>query len=548
MSSSLSRRTLLRSIAAGGAAIAAPAALAACSTSSKDRQVSNAGTKLAPWPAYVAAPVPTPELAPSADGVQAGYTRYPDKLVKAVADKPGRGEKIKVITITYGTPPKPASQNKYWAAMNEALGVEIEFTVVPDADFDAKMATVIAGGDLPDIINVGGGHVLPSKEQFVRARCADLTEFLSGDAIKEYPNLANIPTYSWQGLGRIAGRLYGVPIERPKPNEAIFINRTAFDAAGYRPGMSAADFAAVVKEASTSKKFALGSSMSTVYGHKTHAMWHGAPNDWEIKDGKAVDMWGTEEFKATLEYLVARNNDKVFYPDASSTSTVDIKTLFYNGTLLSMADGFAGSLLPAQQGIKGAYELDVLTPYTVSGATPHYQQNTGYFGGTYFKKASKDRIKLLLRVLDWLSSPFGSEEYQLMHFGVEDTHFTRDATGSPILTSLGLIENKINVPFAYLCDAPTVLFVPGDPELTERVHAWEQKVMPMMKPNDSAGLVSETLSKHNATLGQLLKDGTTAIISGRSKLSEWDSIYKKWRDQGGAKAADELVKEFESTH
>ena len=39
-----------------------------------------------------------------------------------------------------------------------------------------------------------------------------------------------------------------------------------------------------------------------------------------------------------------------------------------------------------------------------------------------------------------------------------------------------------------------------------------------------------------------------AIISGRSKLSEWDSIYKKWRDQGGAKAADELVKEFESTH
>lgn len=548
MSSSLSRRTLLRSIAAGGAAIAAPSLLTACTTDvSGGGSVSNKGVKLVPWPAHVPAAVSEPDLPATAAGVQAGYTRYPDKLVRATTDKPGKGERIKVLTITYGTPPKAASRNKYWAAMNEALGVEVEFTVVPDADFDAKMATVVAGDDLPDIINIGGGHSVPRQAQFVQSRCADLSDLLSGDAVKEYPNLANIPTYAWQGVGRISGRIYGVPIERPKPAETIFINRDAYKAAGYTPGMSAEDFATVAKHADKPGKYALGSSSGTLFGHKTHALWHGAPNDWEIRNGKATDMWGTDQFRATLEYLVARNKDGDFYPDSTSTSTVDIKTLFYNGTVLSMADGFA-SLLPAQQGIKDAYTLDLLTPYTVSGQHTNYQQSTGYFGGTFLKKASMDRVKLLLRVLDWLASPFGTEEYQLMHYGVEGTHFKRDRSNNPIPTSLGLVENKVNVPFAYLCDAPTVLFLPGAPELTTRVHAWQQKVMPMMKPNDRAGLQSETLTRKGVVLDQMLRDGTSAVITGRKKLSEWDAIYRKWRDAGGAEAADELAKEYEAVH
>ncbi|WP_328535765.1 extracellular solute-binding protein [Streptomyces sp. NBC_00344] len=548
MSSPISRRTMLRSIAAGGAALAAPSMLTACSTdSSGGGSVSNKGVKLAPWPDYVPAAVSRPDLPATAAGVQAGYTTYPDKLVKATTAKPGSGEKIRVLTITYGTPPKPASQNRYWAAMNEALGVDVEFTVVPDADFDAKMATVVAGDELPDIINIGGGHSVPRQAQFVQSRCADLSDLLSGDAVREYPNLANIPTYAWQGVGRISGRIYGVPIERPKPAETIFFNQEAFEAAGYTPGMPAAEFAHVAKHANRPGKYALGSSSGTLFGHKTHALWHGAPNDWEIKNGRATDMWGTDQFKDMLEYLVATNRDGDFYPDSTSTSTVDIKTLFYNGTVLSMADGFA-SLLPAQQGIKDAYTLDVLPPYSVPGRPANYQQSTGYFGGTFLKKAPKGRIKLLLRVLDWLASPFGSEEYQLMHYGVEGTHFERDKANNPIATSLGLVENKVNVPFAYLCDAPTVLFLPGAPDLTSRVHAWQQKVMPMMKPNDRAGLQSDTLTRKGVVLDQMLKDGTSAVITGRRKLSEWDAIYRKWRDAGGAQAADELAKEYAAVH
>lgn len=547
--SSMSRRTLLRSIAVGGAALAAPTVLTACSTdSSGGGNVSNAGKKVVPWPKYSPAKGPTPDLAPTAEGVQPGYTKYPEKLVRAMAEKPGTGkQKIKVMTITYGTPPKPVGRNKYWQAVNEALGVEVEFTVVPDADFRAKMSTLMSGDDLPDMINFGGGYVLPRESQFVKSRCADLSDHLSGDAVQDYPNLANIPTYAWEGMGRIAGRIYGLPIERAKVQGAMFINREAFDAAGYRPGMSAPDFQKMAAEASRGKKFALGASTVGFYGYLYHAMWHGAPNQWQIKGGKATDMYGTDAFKAALEYMAKMRSAGSYNPDATSISQVDLKTQFYNGTVRSMTDGW-GAVISNAQGIKDEFTLDVAEPYQVDGVTPVYQQNRGCFGYTVIKKASKDRVELMLRVLNWLASPFGSKEYELMHYGVEGTHFKYNKDGDPVATETGLIDSKTNLPFPYLMDAPQPLYFPGFPDLTERLHAWEKKVVPLLVPDDHWGLMSETFNRQGATMQQIIEDGVTAVVSGRKKLSDWDGIHQKWLSQGGKRSAEEFLKEYEAAH
>ncbi|GGO44958.1 sugar ABC transporter substrate-binding protein [Streptomyces lasiicapitis] len=547
--SPMGRRTLLRSIAAGGAALAAPSVLTACSTGSgSGGDVSNAGKKSAPWPTYTPTEGPAPDLAPSTAGVQAGYTTYPQKLVTATDGKPGTGkEKIRVLSITYGTPPKPAGSNKYWQAMNDALGVEVEFTVVPDADFRAKMATLMAGDsdDLPDIISIGGGYVLPREAQFVKTRCADLSEHLSGDAVKDYPNLAGIPTYAWEGMGRIGGRVYGVPVERAKVQGAMFINREAFDKAGYRPGMTADAFRAMAKEASGDKKHALGASTVGFYGYHYHAMWHGAPNEWRIKGGRVTPMYGTDEFKAALEFMARLRADGSYNSDATSISQVDLKTQFYNGTVRSMTDGW-GAALSNAQGIKDAYTLDVAEPYAVSGATPVYQQNRGCFGYTVIKKASKNRVQLMLRVLDWLASPFGSKEYELMHYGVEGTHFAYDKAGDPIPTERGLVESRTNLPFAYLMDAPQPLYFPGHPDLTKRLHAWEKKVVPLLVPNDRWGLQSATFNRVGASLQQIVEDGVTAVVSGRKSPSSWDGVVKKWRAQGGDKCVEEFEEEYEA--
>ena len=60
-----------------------------------------------------------------------------------------------------------------------------------------------------------GYAVAPNLPAFFKSRCADLTPYLSGDAAKEYPYLAAIPTHSWRNsLSVVDGALYLIPIHR----------------------------------------------------------------------------------------------------------------------------------------------------------------------------------------------------------------------------------------------------------------------------------------------------------------------------------------------
>ena len=67
---------------------------------------------------------------------------------------------------------------------------------------------------LPDAMYLSGpGGTPPNIEnmaEFLKAKCADLTPYLSGDAIKDYPNLANIPTSAWR-VPIYGNAIYGIP-------------------------------------------------------------------------------------------------------------------------------------------------------------------------------------------------------------------------------------------------------------------------------------------------------------------------------------------------
>ena len=82
--------------------------------------------------------------------------------------------------------------------------------MVGNADWEQKFATVIAGNDLPDILQT---RVVANFPQLLEKRFTRLDEFLGGDAIKEYPNLANIPTRHWKSTV-YNGAIYGIPIPR----------------------------------------------------------------------------------------------------------------------------------------------------------------------------------------------------------------------------------------------------------------------------------------------------------------------------------------------
>src|SRR3569833_1112852 len=138
-----------------------------------------AGVRL---PVYAPASGPTPDLPSRGPGVADGYVTFPSKLTKSVPQPPGHGGTVTTITQTLFSPPPPVDENPAWQEVNKRLNVELKMNVVGNADYRAKLGTVMAGSDLPDFIYI----VIPTQSlpQFLQAQCADLTPYLSGDAVK----------------------------------------------------------------------------------------------------------------------------------------------------------------------------------------------------------------------------------------------------------------------------------------------------------------------------------------------------------------------------
>ncbi len=82
------------------------------------------------------------------------------------------------------------------------------------------------------------------------------------------------------------------------------------------------------------------------------------------------------------------------------------------------------------------------------GGTPTFWANSGSLGFSSLKKASPDRIKQMLRILNYLAAPPGSSEYLLMNYGLKDVHWTPDDKGNPILNARG--KTDATVPFKYI--------------------------------------------------------------------------------------------------
>ncbi len=144
-------------------------------------------------PTYVPPNWPTPDV-PGGTITPAGFTSYPQKLIRSVANPPGKGTQVTITTQTLAALPTPMDSNPVWQELNKRTGVTLNLNITPFADYGAKIPTILASGDMPDMLFLPNGQQVAGFPAFLDAKCADLTPFLSGDAVKDYPNLAAHPT------------------------------------------------------------------------------------------------------------------------------------------------------------------------------------------------------------------------------------------------------------------------------------------------------------------------------------------------------------------
>jgi putative aldouronate transport system substrate-binding protein len=173
-------------------------------------------------------------------------------------------------------------------------------------------------------------------------------------------------------------------------------------------------------------------------------------------------------------------------------------------------------------------------PFSADGKSkPIFFLGIGNFGNTYIPKASSDRVKELLGVLNYLAAPFGTQEQMLMSYGLPDADYNVSPDGDPLpVAANSYVYNP--VPFRYLTQYPGVQYNTTNPaDYAALVHPTELAMADAGVKDPTLGLYSPSFANLNASLTQAVNDGVSDIVQGRRPVTDLESIVSTWRSNGG---------------
>jgi putative aldouronate transport system substrate-binding protein len=535
------RRQFLSLAGLGALSVAGGGVLAGCSDNKASGPGTTSQSELSKiLPRYIPNTAVKPDIPATvgANGAVADavFLKYPDSPVKTVAAVPGKGGSYTTMTPLWGAIP-PSDGNSYYDAVNKALGVTLKIQPSDGNNYGNALPALFAADKLPDWIQIPGWNTTNLNFGQAVSKFVDLSPFLAGDKIKDYPNLANIPTGAWQAAVW-NGKLYGLPVY---PGGAIitgtyFYRRDIFEKLGINADniKTPADLAALGKELTST---AAGQwAFDDLFGDDASYVpqLFKFPNKWGIdSSGKLVHKYESDALIEALNWHAKLVKDGYIHPDAIAGTNQNGKQRFWSGKSVICADGtgaWNGDDAKSGTAANPSYRRAAFKLMSVSGTpTVEIGPGAGMFG--YLNaKLKEDQIKELLAVANYIAAPYGSAEWLTVNFGAENVDYTMKG-GNPVLTERGGKEVATSFQFLVTPSTPTTV-QGGFVEVAKDYGAWQADMVKYaVKPAFYAMNITEP--SQYSSIGQAVKDTIADVKFGRKPISAFQDAVKTWRSQGG---------------
>lgn len=529
-----SRRTFLGAAVAAAAAVTGGGLLTACSSggtrSNSKGGVATGSALQDALPAFAASNLVTPDI-PGANGSTGAFLKFPAELKTSVPETPGKGGSYTFFTPLWGSDPGKGS--KYFAAMDEALGVKVNWQLQDGVTYQDKLGAVLAGDSIPDLFCVPGWNIQGQIPNAINAKAADLGPHLSGDKVKKYPNLAAIPTDAWQ-MCMFGGKLRGLPMpNRPLGGVVPYYRADIFAEKGYTLPKTADEFLALAKEITNpaAKVWACEDMWWTaqvLFGCVPGTM----PGYWKQVDGKLVHLIETDEYIEALSWTQKLYAQGSVHPDSVAGKANDAKTRFTSGQSLIMNDGdVMRGMMNEQAKANPKFSIKPMDFFAHDGGK--LELYIGAPAGIFSflsAKLSADKIEELLAVANYAAAPFGTKEFLLEKFGVEGVHYSKDAAGTPVQTELGTKEVLSSYEFI-ASPAPAIAW-PDQPQAATDFANWMGRMMAFAKKPLFYAMQIQEPTKY-ASLYTPFDDLQKDVVRNRKSIADVKAAVANWKSNGG---------------
>ncbi|MGD7708079.1 hypothetical protein [Microlunatus sp. Y2014] len=530
-----------RAVMAGG--VAMTAALMGCGPGTDTEPGAGTGGESAAGafetPTFKAFEGLSPLVPGDDNGVIPGYATYPEPIEREGYPLP----EIEPFSIMLqANPPAEApEQNRNYQQVFEAMGTPFETIFGGGVTYTDKFQVTMAGNDIPDIVQMISTAKLP---QLLEKNFSDLSDILGGDGVLEYPGLANIPTAAW-GIPQVDGRLWGITKPSPPSGRVMTSRGDIFERKGVDPNPvlnSGEDFVDMLTELTDkgANEFALGSDPTEWLLQAVYEMQDGGPNGWRKEaDGTFTNEITSPQMVRALEEATKIVQAGLIHPQSFSDPGQNA-VWFSAGTTATYLQSFVGWGGHARSKPEWKVGNVVLPKWDGGGTYAMHKSGGGYYAYMAFKKQdSEKRLRELLKIADYVASPFGTTQYLDLVYGTPGyTYEMVDGNPQSIEDSSKFLVQGLT----YLGgNGNCALFVPGDEVQVRAMHAFLTEQLPRGVEDDSRGLYSETETGENATWTAKLKEAKRAVMTGDKPVSEWEKTAGEWQAEVGDKIAEEYA-------
>ncbi|THV35585.1 extracellular solute-binding protein [Glycomyces buryatensis] len=503
-------------------------------------------------PTYQAAPELTIEPAhvTETEGMENIYTDTVKEYFKSVDREPGSGGTVTSFQLTWGDPSTKREDNPYWQELEKRVGVTWEPTFVPQPVYDEKFSTMLAGGDIPDLVFVNDQSAI-ELQAIQDGAFADLSEVLSGDNILKWPNLAARKEEIWKASLK-DGRIYQIPSPAWALTNLPIMRTDLIDQTSIgRTPQNADEMLTMLKEVT-----ALGSGPGDqkLYGVNQYdpinnPLWKRmfrVGSDWQLDDsGKLIHAIETPQYKEMLTWLAAAWAEGVFDPNSMTATPADI----VSGSALTwraVTDTFMtpDGLMLMEKDLPGA-TWDYFDVPGYDGEGQLVVRNIPYGKSTCvgFQVAEdEDRLTEVLNVLDYFCAPYGSEEQLFLGYGVEGEYFEFNEFGIPVLDP----EKAPDMGVQNVGVTSGDNSYRGHPNQAPWVESFTAVMESMAEHSiarDLEGLESQsqTFVSKGAQLVASWDDFDRGVVSGRESVDDLESFIGEYMAAGGEKIRAEYT-------
>ncbi|MGD7706192.1 hypothetical protein [Microlunatus sp. Y2014] len=533
----MTRRALL----GGVAGVAGGIALAGCGPSGGGSggtggNTGGSGSGSFTPPAYVPFADVTPDLPGTEDGVSPAFFSFPDP--PSSRDGFPLPQTEPVTALLQNAPPQVApDQNPAYEVFRTSAGNSMDATTIISTQYLEKYQVTMAGSDIPDFVQM---EVVAQFPKLLEKYFTDLSDVLGGDGVKAYPGLANIPTPTWR-IPTVNGRLWGIAQPRPPAGRILSTRGDLLEAKGLEINPEPADGAEFVEllKALTDKgknEFAMGADPVGWLLRGVLEMM-GAPNNWTLEGDTFVSQIASPQMKDALTECGKIIKAGYWHPNSFSDPGSN-GAWWEAGTTAMMFQSFTGWGNFARQHPEWKVGYVRLPSWDGSGKASIHKSDAGYYAFIGIKKQASDkRLEELLRLADFIASPFGTQQFLDVNYGAPGfTYEMKD--GNPEFLEKG--SSNIVKGWSYCGgNSQAVLFAPGQDELIKAQHEYLSTVMTEGMEDASSGLYSESKVTKGASSSKQMKDIQRGVILGEKPMSEWDAFVKEWQSEvGDAMAAE----------